>query len=148
MLVCPSCSAPLPPPLICSYCGWRGQYREGLPVLLADPDLNDEIARSYTENYDRIALEDLDDKVMDPRYVENMAKNFCDVVELFPGAEVCDVGSGKGFLVRKLLTRGAATVTAVDISYAVFCLKKKMPYRRAVLRRVRKVASAVVRIDY
>jgi SAM-dependent methyltransferase len=85
-------------------------------VLLADLNLNDEIARSYTENYDRIALEDLDDKVMDPRYVENMAKNFCDVVELVPGAEVCDVGSGKGFLVRKLLARGAAAVTAVDIS--------------------------------
>jgi SAM-dependent methyltransferase len=52
---------------------------------------------------------------MDPRYIENLATNLCEAIDLPPGAEICDVGSGKGFLVRKLLAHGAA-VTAVDIS--------------------------------
>jgi SAM-dependent methyltransferase len=79
-------------------------------------DLHDEVTRSYTENYDRIARDDLDAKVMDERYIENLATNFCEAVDLVPGSEVCDVGSGKGYLVRKLLARGAGSVTAVDIS--------------------------------
>jgi SAM-dependent methyltransferase len=116
MLVCPTCSAGLSASLVCSACGWHGQYRDGLPVLLRETDLGDEITRSYTENYDGIARDDLDAKVMDDRYIENLATNFCQAVELAPGAEVCDVGAGKGYLVRKLLARGAGAVTAVDIS--------------------------------
>ena len=85
-------------------------------MLLREMDLHDEVTRSYTENYDRIARDDLDAKVMDERYIENLATNFCEAVDLVPGAEVCDVGSGKGYLVRKLLARGAGSVTAVDIS--------------------------------
>jgi ubiquinone/menaquinone biosynthesis C-methylase UbiE len=115
MLVCPACASPLSPGLMCTACGWRGLYRDGLPVLLREMDLHDEVARSYTENYDRIARDDLDAKVMDERYIENLATNFCEAVDLVPGAEVCDVGSGKGYLVRKLLARGAGSVTAVDI---------------------------------
>jgi SAM-dependent methyltransferase len=116
MLVCPACASPLSLSLMCIACDWRGQYRDGLPVLLREMDLHDEVARSYTENYDRIARDDLDAKIMDERYIENLATNFCEAVDLLPGAEVCDVGAGKGYLVRKLLARGAATVTAVDIS--------------------------------
>jgi SAM-dependent methyltransferase len=116
MLVCPACAAPLSAALKCNACGWQGQYRDGLPVLLRETDLRDEVTRSYTENYDRIARDDLDAKVMDERYIENLATNFCEAIDLVPGAEVCDVGSGKGHLVRKLLARGAGEVTAVDIS--------------------------------
>jgi len=116
MLVCPACSAALSRPLTCGDCGWAGRYLEGLPVMLPDPELSDSTARSYTDNYDRIARDDLEEKIIDPRYIENLADNFCQAVELLPGAEVCDLGSGKGFLARKLVERGAATVTAVDIS--------------------------------
>jgi 2-polyprenyl-3-methyl-5-hydroxy-6-metoxy-1,4-benzoquinol methylase len=76
----------------------------------------DPATRSYTENYDRIARDDLDAKVMDERYIENLAANFCERVAHVSGSDICDIGSGKGFLVRKLLARGAASVTAVDIS--------------------------------
>lgn len=116
MLVCPACADPLSDDLACTYCGWRAARREGVPVLLEDSDLSDDIARRYTENYDRIARDDLDAKVMDESYIENLAANMCDAVRLDPGDEVCDVGSGKGFLVRKMLQRGAARVTAIDIS--------------------------------
>ena len=116
MLVCPACASPLSSNLMCIACDWRGEYRDGLPVLLREVDLCDEVARSYTENYDRIARDDLDAKVMDERYIENLAANFCEAIDLVPDAEVCDVGSGKGYLVRKLLARGAGHVTAVDIS--------------------------------
>jgi SAM-dependent methyltransferase len=53
---------------------------------------------------------------MDERYIENLATNFCQAIDLSPGDEVCDVGAGKGHLARKLLARGAGAVTAVDIS--------------------------------
>jgi SAM-dependent methyltransferase len=116
MVVCPACSAELSPALTCGGCGWQGQYRDGLPVLLPETDLTDPATRSYTENYDRIARDDLDAKVMDERYIENLAANFCERVAHVSGLDICDIGSGKGFLVRKLLARGAASVTAVDIS--------------------------------
>ena len=57
---------------------------------------------------------------MDERYIENLATNFCQAIDLVPGAEVCDVGSGKGYLVRKLLARGAGSVTAVDYRYRIW----------------------------
>jgi SAM-dependent methyltransferase len=117
MLVCPTCSAPLPPALTCGDCGWQGHYRGDIPVMLSTSEPTDQVTRSYTENYDRIARDDLDAKVMDERYIENLAANFCQSIELTAGAEICDIGSGKGYLARKLLARGAAAVTAVDISF-------------------------------
>ena len=116
MLVCPACATALEAQLACSACGWLARYHDGLPVLLDDADRADDVARCYTENYDRIARDDLDAKVLDEHYIENLADNFCQAIELKPGDQVCDIGSGKGYLVRKLLERGAASVTAVDIS--------------------------------
>jgi SAM-dependent methyltransferase len=116
MLICPACSSALTASQACNACGWEVRYREGVAVLLPDADLRDEITRSYTENYDRIARDDLNGEVMEPRYIENLAANLCDAIDLPSGAQICDVGSGKGFLVRKLLARGAAGVAAVNIS--------------------------------
>lgn len=116
MIICPSCSGALPSTLICTACKWRAQYREGLPVLVSETDLRDDINRLFTEDYDQIAKRDLAGNVMDERYIQNLAANFCSVIDIRPGAEVCDVGSGKGYLVRRMLDRGAAVVTAVDIS--------------------------------
>ena len=86
-------------------------------MLLPTSEPSDQIALCYTENYDQIAQDDLDAKVMDERYIENLAANFCQTIELTAGAEICDIGSGKGYLARKLLTRGVAAVTAVDIAF-------------------------------
>jgi SAM-dependent methyltransferase len=116
MVVCPDCSAELPASLSCDGCGWLGRHRDGVPMLLRGHDLHDDIARCYSDNYDEIARDDLAAKVMDERYIENLATNFCEAVDGVAGAEVCDVGSGKGYLARKLLARGAKAVTAVDIS--------------------------------
>src|ERR1700730_2173855 len=116
MLICPACAEPLSPSQSCQGCGWQGSYREGVPVLLSQTELNDGVALCYSENYDRIARDDLAAKVMDERYVENLATNFCNAIDDVSGAEVCDIGAGKGYLGRKLLGRGARAVTAVDIS--------------------------------
>jgi SAM-dependent methyltransferase len=116
MLVCPACAASLSPSLSCTGCDWQGSYREGVPVLLPHRELNDPVSVSYSDNYDRIARDDLDAKVMDERYIENLSTNFCNAIGGLAGAEVCDIGAGKGHLVRKLLARGAAAVVAVDIS--------------------------------
>ena len=116
MLVCPQCAQPLSSALSCTGCDWRGTCRDGVPVLLSGSELNDRVSLSYSENYERIARDDLAAQVMDERYIENLATNFCNSIDGIAGAEVCDIGSGKGYLVRKLLARGAAAVTAVDIS--------------------------------
>jgi len=116
MLICPNCSVALPSSLHCHGCSWRGHYRDGLAVLLGDTSFDDEIVRCYRENYDRIACDDLDAKVMSERYIENLAANFCHAVSRCSGAEVCDIGSGKGYLARNLVAQGARQVTAVDIS--------------------------------
>src|ERR1044071_4243000 len=117
MIVCPDCSAEISPALACSSCNWQGRYRDGIPVLMSGAQLSDGVRQSYAENYDRIAADDLQEKIMDPRLVENLAANFSRRVRDVAGAQVCDIGVGKGFLTRGLLARGAASVTAVDISW-------------------------------
>jgi SAM-dependent methyltransferase len=118
MMVCPACSSELSPALDCRSCGWQVTYRQGVPALLVDTEPSDATMRDYFESYDQVATIDLDGKIMDERYIENLASNFCERVERVAGATICDIGSGKGFLARKLLGRGAASVTAIDISLA------------------------------
>ena len=83
---------------------------------MSDAAMADAVRQSYSENYDQIAIDDLQEKIMDPRLVQNLASNFAQRVRDVAGAQVCDIGAGKGFLARGLLARGAASVTAVDIS--------------------------------
>jgi SAM-dependent methyltransferase len=116
MMMCPACAGGLGLEFACANCGWRGEFRDGIPVLLPNGQHEDEVVRAYFENYDQIARDDLDAKILDERYIEQLATNFCGAIDVPAGAQICDVGSGKGFLVRKLLAKGAASVTAVDIS--------------------------------
>lgn len=118
MLICPECTAVLNngDGTTCENCDWRGERKEGIPSYLSKRDSSDPVLRSYFDNYDRIASDDLEDSIMDERYVQNLASNLCNLVYVTEGAGVCDIGSGKGFFAKNLLAKGARRVTAVDIS--------------------------------
>jgi SAM-dependent methyltransferase len=120
MLICPDCGVQLSDQeaLGCVKCGWQSEVMDGIPVYLSSEDRRDPVLHEYLENYARIADDDLIESIQDERYLEYQAANLAECVRTFPGAVVCDIGSGKGYLARALLDRGLGQLTVVDISVA------------------------------
>ena len=118
MILCPDCSTRLPAhdTPVCSNCGWECELHGGVPVYLSHRDRTDPMFRDYLSNYDEIASDDLGDGVLEERLLANLATKMTQYISGTEGAEVCDVGCGKGILTRALLDQGARRVTAVDIS--------------------------------
>ena len=117
MTLCPDCQGPLPDiETACASCDWQAETVAGIPVMLSGEDRQNPIFTQYLENYDRIAEQDLADDILDPVYVMHQADNMADYIGPLGGDAVCDVGSGQGHLARKLLKKGAASVTMVDIA--------------------------------
>lgn len=120
MLVCPDCQENLPqtPTPQCGSCDWSGHLITEVPSYYSSFDQNSLLYKDYFENYEKIATDDLEESILDIRYVENQAKNLADKIDTLDSKAICDLGSGQGFLVRELLSRGACEITAVDISTA------------------------------
>jgi SAM-dependent methyltransferase len=117
MLVCPECKAAVAEPeLRCAACGWGGELRDGVLVLLADADRKDPVFARYLDNYARISEDDLSTPVLDLRYVRHQAVNLASFAGDVRGVKVLDLGCGQGFLTKTLLDRGASAIWAVDIS--------------------------------
>ena len=118
MLICPDCAAPLvlPGAAACPSCGRTAERIEGIPCFLSRRDRADTVIAEYLDNYDEIARDDLDSGFVDERYIDNQAKNIAAGAHLAAGEKICDIGAGKGYLLRALLDAGAAEITAVDIS--------------------------------
>ena len=135
MLICPNCAEPLPVPtaLLCEGCGWRGEMRDGIPDYLTARDLEDPILRDYIRNYDQICEDDLKESIVDEHFLQNIATKTANAVRDPQGATICDVGSGKGYLARGLLARGASEVTCVDISLPYLRKLAGVPELRLVL---------------
>jgi SAM-dependent methyltransferase len=117
MLVCPECKAAVTEPeLRCAACGWCGELRDGVLVLLTDADRKDPVFARYLDNYAKISEDDLSTPVLDLRYVRHQAANLASFAGDMCGASVLDLGCGQGFLTKTLLNRGASAIWAVDIS--------------------------------
>jgi SAM-dependent methyltransferase len=118
VLICPDCAAPMAAAKApeCADCGWTAETIEGIPYFLSRSDRGDSVIAEYLDNYDEIARDDLDSSFVDERYIDNQARNIAADARLADGAKICDVGAGKGYLLRALLDAGAAQITAVDIS--------------------------------
>ena len=118
MLICPDCVGPLggADTVACASCGWTAERIEGIPCFLSRRDRADTVIAEYLDNYDEIARDDLDSGFIDERYIDNQAKNIAAGARLAAREKICDIGAGKGYLLRALLDAGAAEVTAVDIS--------------------------------
>jgi SAM-dependent methyltransferase len=116
-LICPDCFTDLPGSEIrCSACGWQGAEERPIRILLSRRDRDDPVFRAYQRNYDAIAAADVAGGIIDERYVRNLAASVVAELGTVDGLDVCDVGSGKGFVVGALADQGARTLTAVDIS--------------------------------
>jgi len=117
MLVCPECKAAITEAeLRCVICGWGGESRDGVLVLLTDADRKDPVFARYLDNYAKISEDDLNSPVLDLRYVRHQAANLASFVGDLRGVNVLDLGCGQGFLTKTLLDRGASAIWAVDIS--------------------------------
>lgn len=117
MIICPECAKPLADlnPPFCPVCGFTGEIVKGIPVVLCKSDRTDPVFSDYLENYEAIARTDIEKSIQDERYIDNQAENLVRFMGDVSGKSVLDVGSGKGFISRKLAGKGAF-VTALDIA--------------------------------
>ena len=119
LIICPECSNPFAEPekLVCRSCGWESCLTENVQTFFRSSDWSDPTMKAYLANYDELAETDLEQAIVDEAFVKSLAKNLVDRVGEVSGRAVCDVGSGKGYAARMLVSRGAM-VTTVDISAA------------------------------
>lgn len=116
MLLCPECRAPYVVGATLCSCGWQEENWENILVFLSSVR-RDRAFTEYLENYDQIASDDLAQSILNERYIGHQAANIMDMLQdVISGAQVCDLGVGKGYLSRLAIERGAGSVTAVDIA--------------------------------
>lgn len=117
MILCPECSESLQYQIKdCSKCDWKYHQNKHVHVMLSKRDLNNHLFNSYMKNYAEIAFNDLHNPFLENRYVELQADKICNLMPSLKGKDVCDVGSGRGYLIRKMMLQQPNSITAVDIS--------------------------------
>lgn len=120
MLICPNCASEK---LRfnddgCDSCGWRLFEEEGILNFLTAEERSSALANRYADNYESLAVKNLDESNIDRKFLRNQARNLTKYVGTFDGRLVCDVGIGQGFLCDEMLRVGAKHVSAVDISHS------------------------------
>lgn len=125
MLVCPDCRAVIgefaPYTDVgskkdapnCVACGWTGSVVNG--ILVALPSISTPLRLGYREHYEQLAAEDLSSPMVEQEYATTLDQRTATALGDISGKSGCDVGVGKGNLMRELIGRGAA-MTVVDIS--------------------------------
>src|SRR3989338_11041741 len=100
MLICPSCSSALFDfsSGICSNCGWRRINENGLQNYLTEQDRRSEMSERYVNNYESLAVKNLEASNIDRRFLKNQARNMAKYLGNISGLVVCDLGIGQGFL--------------------------------------------------
>jgi 2-polyprenyl-3-methyl-5-hydroxy-6-metoxy-1,4-benzoquinol methylase len=116
MLLCPDCLSSLPELGTCPSCGWQPEFREGIPILLSPTDRESPAFAAYSDNYDRIAEDDLSESIQPVRYLEVQAESLWSYLGNVAGRDVCELGIGRGLLLDRLMASDANTVTGIDIS--------------------------------
>ncbi len=117
-LICPQCrdSSISLETLVCNNCAWQGEIVDGIPILLSINGKNNPLLNRYTEIYEKIASDDIDDSIMDQDYVKMLAVHTAKFTgHNLAGQKGLDIGSGKGLLINQLVKRGA-DMTALDIA--------------------------------
>jgi SAM-dependent methyltransferase len=118
VIVCPDCDGELAAVDVaaCPHCGRTFERRDGVPELIPRSDLESMIFRAYREHYARLAADDLEQSIQLEDHHRIETERLRDVLGDVRGLDVCDVGAGKGILLRDLLGRGAASLTGVEIA--------------------------------
>lgn len=117
MFVCADCRTPLTSDSSpCGSCNWQPIHRGTWTERLRTSDRNDPSIASYIDTYDTLAQRNLDAPVTSNRHVEILSENFANAIGSVEGKDVCDVGSGRGYLIKNYLKTKPKSVTAIDIA--------------------------------
>jgi SAM-dependent methyltransferase len=118
VIVCPDCDGELAAVdvAVCTHCGRAFERRDGVPELVARSDLESMLFRAYLEHYARLAADDLEQSIQLEDHHRIETERLRDLLGDVRGLDVCDVGAGKGVLLRGLLGRGAASLTGIEIA--------------------------------
>lgn len=117
MILCPECFEPLPQEIKnCDKCDWQHEKNNHVHVLLSKRDLKNPLFNSYMKNYTEIAIKDLHSPFLENRYIELQAEKISKLLPSLKGKDVCDIGSGRGYLIKKMLSQQPNSIAAIDIS--------------------------------
>jgi len=117
MIVCSDCRQQMPDiASACASCGWQPVRRGNWTELLRSADRSDPAIASYIDTYNTLAERNREGPVTSNRYVEILSENFARAIGSVRGLDVCDVGSGRGFLIKNFLKSEPKSVTAIDIA--------------------------------
>lgn len=133
MVICPDCQNQIVfDKYCCNKCGWVAEVNHDITNFLSSSDKNNSIFRQYIDLYESIAASELASPVNSDSYVISMAKKTASLLGDINGKTICDVGSGKGFLLREIISKNPEKVTAVDIS-SQYLSKIKLPNVQKVI---------------
>ncbi len=117
MYLCPNCREVIDDiSMQCHACHWKGNKIEDILVALSNADREDKSFQDYMSSYNQLALDDLDNSIVERSYLSNQAVK---MLSYFNGvcSSILEVGVGQGFLLRMLRNKYPdARITAVDIS--------------------------------
>ncbi len=117
MILCPECFDVLPQEIQhCSKCGWTQLKHNHVNIMLSKRDLNNPLFKSYLKNYDDIAAKDLETPFLQNRYIDIQADKIYKLLPILKGKDICDIGSGRGYLINKMISANPNSISAVDIS--------------------------------
>ena len=114
MSVCPDCRSPLSGS-VCS-CGWAVRLHDGIADYLGTKDRTSPETADYINTYDTLAEKNLVDPTLGNEYVSILARRFAETLGDVRGKDFCDLGAGRGYLIKHVLAKGPKSVTAVDIA--------------------------------
>lgn len=119
MLICPDCRQVAvnleKHETYCNDCGWRGKKDNSVLHMMRSK--RDDTHRGYQDFYERLAIEDLESPVMEQEYAAALNEDTALELGNVHGKYGCDLGVGRGHLLRQMLGRGA-NMTGVDIALA------------------------------
>ncbi len=89
---------------------------DGVPVFLSSADRANPLFKMYSDNYQAISQDDIAQSIQPERYLENQANKFVSYIPNPNGLAICEIGTGKGYVTKYLLEKGATRIHAVDIA--------------------------------
>ncbi len=138
-VICPNCAAFLHGDNgeACISCGWKVEIWEGIPVFLSSKDQANPLLKIYSDNYHTISRDDIVQSIQPERYLEHQAKKFVSYIPNLRDLAICEIGTGKGHVIKCLLEKGATRIHAVDIA---------LPYLRE-LKRDSRVTPLIANVE-
>ncbi|WP_133126949.1 class I SAM-dependent methyltransferase [Legionella nagasakiensis] len=118
MLICPNCRKHSDCHDLgqCGFCDWKLTYKNEIPLYFSNDDLASEDFSSYFNDYEQMSINNLNATEEYGSYLEvqnNKLYTYCGALR---GKSVCEVGFGRGYLLKKILQDNPEKLIGIDIS--------------------------------